>query len=295
MDLLMEIDDIQLFATETELVLQRPWENGREYLLDHGAEKIGKPARLAKRFPRSRFLATQAEIERRLTIFHENTDFVSGMSGYSELNQQRCAELGIRVGEYESAVVGLMQSAINRVRKRMSRARYGLVYGAADMGVDHSIEVVAKKENLPLIGFNCLDYLWYVDNAVEGPFICVYRTKDEYCHAYVDACDLLMASNGGQVSYQKDIIAATQRMIPVLPIDVIGMLGASIPAFKPDGKTVNDAVGALLHVMRLIGFQERGGLAEDRYTQVADAFASAVVARAREVIPPAYAYEALES
>jgi hypothetical protein len=292
MEIILDSEKFTLSIDGSEIVLERPYNKDCAYLADYGAIKKGNL--LTKRFPRSRFLILENEIKARLEIFQETCDFVSGMSGYSELNATRCAELGIRVGQYEAAVTGLMTSAINRVRAKIPKARYGLVYGSSALGVDLAIENVAAEQNLPLIGFTCPEYLWYVSNNSEGPHVCVMKTKTDYCHAYVENCNLLMASNGGAVSYQKDIIAATMRMIPVLPINVIGMLGASIPAFKPDG-SVNDAVGALLHVMRLVSFQTQQGLADDRYDHAANEFANAVTARAREVVPPQYAYEPLKN
>ena len=207
-----------------ELVLERTYSDDRQFLItEYGAKRRGK--KLIKHFPRSRFHATKKDITARLRTFHESCDFVSGMSGLSVLDAARCAELDIRLGDYEAGVVGLMTSAVNRVRSQLPKVRYGLVYGSSAMGVDLSIEQVAKEQNIPLVGFTCLEYLWYVSNKVKGPHICVLPTKDAYCKHYVHNCDLLMASNGGQVSYKKDIIAATEALIPVLPIDVIGMLG----------------------------------------------------------------------
>ena len=272
------------------LILSRPYDEEHEHLLTEGASLDGDT--LTKAFPRSRFFATKAEIEAQENLFHTRVDFVSGMSGYSSLDEKRCTELGIRVGEYESAVMGIMTSAINRVRHLMPKIRYGLVFGSSSMGVDLAIEKVAREQNLPLLGYICLAYLWYVDNGTEGAPICIMSTKEAYCEAFVAAADLLMACNGGEVSYQMDMIAAMKRFIPVMPINIIGMLGASIPAFK-NGK-VNDAVGVLLHGLRLIRIGNAGqGLAEDRFQTVADDFADAVTARAREVAPPQYAFEAL--
>jgi hypothetical protein len=286
-------DGNTLVAEGDQLVLSRPWDESKNYLIEsEGAKREGDL--IVKRFPQSRFIADPKEIANREKIFHDGVDFVSGMSGYSSLNEKRCAELGIRLGEYEAAVTGIMESAINRVREKMPNVRYGLVYGSSSMGVDLAIENIAKKRNMPLLGYICLDYLWYVSATPDGPYICVKETKKDYCESYVGASDLLMACNGGQVSYQMDTIAALTHFIPVMPINIIGMLGASIPAFKADG-TVNDAVGVLIHAMRLIQFGSTGqGLAEDRYAIIADAFANAVTARAREVVPTAHAFDPLK-
>lgn len=286
-------DGSTLTAEGKDLVLTRPWTEGKEYLLDiEGVEREGDL--IVKRFPRSRFLADPKDITDREATFRESVDFVSGMSGYSSLNAGRCAELGIREGEYEDAVMGIMVSAINRVRAQLPKARYGLVYGSSAMGVDLAIEEVAKEHNIPLLGYTCLAYLWYVSTTLDGPYICIKPTKEEYCEAYVTMSNLLMACNGGQVSYMMDTIAALKHFIPVIPIDVIGMLGASIPAFKPD-RTVNDAVGVLKHGLRLLDFKEVvHSRAEDTFRGVADIFASAVTARAREVVPTRYAFEPLK-
>lgn len=288
---LIKAEQTTLVREADSLILQRPWKDEDQYLVDdYGALHEGD--NLVKRFPTGRFLATAEEITNRMTIFREGCDFVCGMSGYSALNADRCAELNIREGDYEAAVMGLMVSAINRIHRLLPQTRLGLVYGSSAMGVDLAIEKVAKEKNIPLIGFTCLEYLWYVDNSFAGPYICVTKSKKDYCESYVHSCDLLMASNGGEVSYKMDIIAATKALIPVLPINVIGMLGASVPAFRPNG-SVNDAVGALLHVLRLINLNCGHGLAEDKFSEVANDFANAVLGRAREVVPPQYAFPPL--
>jgi hypothetical protein len=70
-----------------------------------------------------------------------------------------------------------------------------------------------------------------VDNSEKGPPILITKTKDAYCELYIRHLDLLLAANGGEVSYKMDIHAATVAYIPVIPVDVLGMFGATVPAF----------------------------------------------------------------
>ena len=150
-----------------------------------------------------------------------------------------------------------------------------------------------QKKVTPLLGFTCLDYLWYVSNKPDGPPVCVMRTKENYCLAYVSICDLLMAANGGPVSFAMDIAAATKAFIPVIPVDILAMLGSQVPAFKymADGsRIVNDAVSVLLYTYRLINIETHYGGAADRYARLTASYSEAVVAVAREKVPVAYAY-----
>lgn len=289
----MQDGDITLSTKGKEVIVSRPFSVRDEHLTHYGAKPVD--GRLMKCFPAERFFWSTEDVAQITATFRRSCDFISGMSGYSALSLTRCNELGIRPGSYEEAVYGIFMSGVTRFRDELGEGLvYGIVHGSSDTGVDLAVQRAATEQKVPQLGFTCLEYLWYVDNAADGCNICILRTKEEYGLAYVHACDVLMAANGGPVSYDMDIAAATRAHIPVIPVDVLGMLGTSVPPFKVvDGrKVVNDAAAAIIFAVRLIDMHTTLSNASDRYRAVSASFAEAVVARAREVVPVASAYPA---
>lgn len=276
------------------LVLSVPYSDDTGYLLDQpGVVRDGNE--LKKRFPKSRFLHREKDIERAIRDFRIQCDYRIGTSGYSDVNEERCRELDIEPGQYEHSVVGLVSHSIAEVRRNIPAARSGIVYGSSDMGVDLALKQVADDNNIPIIGTTCLAYLWYVDNGVAGPKILIAKSKEDYNRLYVSQLDVLLAANGAETSFKMDVHAATEALIPVIPVDIIGMLGSKVPAFKTDPVTgqrkVNEAVGALLFSWRLLDWRSvAASHAEDRFQIVSGQFSSAVIARVREIIDPKYAY-----
>lgn len=288
----MKCDGYELVRCENEIVLSATVVGNEHLENEAGVARVGD--RFEKRFPASRFVFEKNDVEKAVELFRRQCDFVFGMSGYSNVNQKRCNELGIKLGQYEYSVAGLMKRAIGTMRQRISSVRPGIVYGSSEMGVDLAIGGVAEQDNIPLLGTSCLAYLWYVNNKPEGPAILITKTKQEYNEMYVGLLDLLLAANGGQVSYDMDIHAATRRMIPVVPVDVLAMLGSKAPAFVTDShgnRKVNDAVGALIYTWRLLDWTSAGfSHAKDRFEEVSKQFSDAVVAAAREVAPARYSF-----
>lgn len=288
----MRCDGYELRRQGEELILS-VLARGKEGLeKEAGVVRVGDL--LEKRYPASRFHFEKNDMKKVIELFRSQCDFSFGMSGYSNVDQKRCNELGIKLGQYEYSVAGLMKRAIGTMRQRISSVRPGIVYGSSEMGVDLAIGGVAEQDNIPLLGTSCLAYLWYVNNKPVGPNILIARTKQEYNELYVGLIDLLLAANGGQVSYDMDIHAATRRMIPVVPVDVLSMLGSKVPAFIVDssgGRKVNDAVGALIYTWRLLDWTSAGfSHAKDRFEEVSKQFSDAVVAAAREVAPAKYSF-----
>lgn len=288
----MKCDGYELARQGSELVLSAAV-GGNEHL-EREIRVVRVGDRFEKRFPASRFVFEKKDIEKSIELFKQQCDFVFGMSGYSNVDWKRCDELGIKLGQYEYSVVGLMRRAIGTMRQRISSVRPGIVYGSCELGVDLAIGKVAEQDNIPLLGTSCLSYLWYVDNKPAGPTILVARTKQEYNELYVGLLDLLLAANGGQVSYDMDIHAATKRFIPVIPVDVLGMLGSKVSAFivNSDGvRKVNDAVGAIESTIRMLDWRNVGfSHVTDRFEEVSRQFSDAVVAAAREVAPAKYSF-----
>ena len=281
----------ELFVDGNEIILVAQ-EVRKSLLKENGVYQ--EDGCLKKRFPRSRFFFLSDEISDAKKRFKDLCDFSFGMSGYSALDTERCRALNIREGQYEAALAGLMRRGIKKIRERTPAVRNGVVYGSSACGVDLVIEKIADEYHLAILGTTCLAYLWYVDSKKEGPDICISLTKKEYCEAYVGMTDLLLAANGGETSYKMDVHAATEAFIPVVPIDVLSMLGATVPAFIVDSngkQKVNDAVRALTTVWRLLDWTHSNQtFVQDRFNIVAEQFSDALVARVREVAPPKYSF-----
>ncbi len=281
-----------LFEEGSELILTVPCEGSEHLLSQQGVIKNGN--QFEKRFPTHRFFYKEKDIDMASALFRGKCDFVFGTSGYSDLNPNRCRELNIPDGHYVSALGSLVKRALDGMKQRVPAIRPGIVYGSSSMGVDFTLEKVAENRNIPIIGTTCLAYLWYVDNTPNGPTILIASSEDDYCKLYVSNLDLLVAVNGGTVSYDMDIYAATKKFIPVVPVDVLSVLGATVPAFVFDEqgrRKVNDAVRVLLYAWRLLDLEHAGlNMAQDRFEIAACQFGDAMIARAREVAPAKYAY-----
>lgn len=290
----VRIDVYTLDVQEEELILSAPYSAGLSHLLSWQGVTL-EGGVLQKRFPRSRFLYGETSIEAAIREFRLQCDYRIGTSGYSNMDEKRCRELDLRLGQYEHAVVGLVNHSIAEVRHTLPAARPGIVHGSSGMGVDLALMRVANENNIPNIGTTCLEYLWYVDNASQGPKVLIARSKEDYNRLYVSQLDILLAANGAETSFKMDVHAATEALIPVIPIDIIGMLGSKVPAFKTDPATgerrVNDAVGVLLKTWLLIDWNNvPASYADDRFPLVARKFSNCVVARVRELIAPKHGY-----
>ena len=288
----MAYGDYTLERVGDKLVLSTQY-IGHEKLMDQSGVMLVNN-QLKKEFPTSRFKCEPEEFKTAWMLFLVQCEIVLGMSGYTDVSEPRCRDLGIPFGHYEGSLSGLMNRAIKKLRNRTPGIRPGIVYGSASYGVDFAISETAKEGNIPIIGTSCLPYLWYVDNCADGPTVLIVPSEDDYCRLYVSQLHILLAANGGEASYRMDIHAATEALIPVIPVDVLGMLGARITPFIIDAsgkRKVNDAVAALNFTWRLLNWQPIGhSLAQDRFHDIANLFSNAVVARARELAPGIHAY-----
>ncbi len=263
---------------------------GNEYLreIQGVTERDGN---FFKKFPRTRFTAIHADIKKAIAQHRKGEDVVVyGMSGYSLLGKERCAGLNIKSGQYEAMVSSLLIQSIRAQQESIRGINIRLAYGSSATGVDLEIENVARKENIPLLGFTCPDYLWWVNNSPDGPMICICKDKNDYCEQYIGALDILFAANGGPVSYQMDIKAATEHFKPIIALNVLQVLGASTPAFTPDGK-VADAVGVLNKMYNIINFSPSSATTvPDLYPAVSKQFCATVVGITRTMVSPRRAY-----
>jgi len=175
------------------------------------------------------------------------------------------------------------------MRVRVHNPDVRIIYGSSDMGVDKAIEQVATHINCPLLGISCPEYLWYV-NADKGPTICVAENTEEYCNTYIKGLDILFAANGGPVSYEMDIRAATRFAKRVIIVDVLRTLGARIQGFDQDNKVL-DAAAALQERLALISSGDEWVNKEgDAYEAMTDRLITRVVTFARQLVSPERAY-----
>ena len=242
-----------LSSDEHHVYIETSLTDDTEYLRAlNGVEevRVANGPHLMKRFPASRFICDPAAINTRVHAHRSGPSVtVFGMSGYSTLTGERCAQLEIEPGEYEALVSSCYAGALQHVQHTLpAAARLRIVDGAADIGIDKLARHVAMQLGIDVLSFNCPEYLWWVDNAAEGQPVCVCADKDTYAHTYINALDILFAANGGPVSYQKDIYAATQTggRVRVIPLDALRALGARTRAYTDDGKVL-DAIAALAH------------------------------------------------
>lgn len=275
---------------DNDVVLEGPRE-GHEYLLElPGVTVMDDGSTLCKLFPGDRFKITPDEIQAVIAQHRTGRDvIVLGFSGYSVLNAARCEALHIRLGEYEAACVGMFAASINGVRTKVYNPDVRIIYGSSDTGVDRVIEDVATRINCPLIGISCPEYLWWV-NAEKGPIICVTPDKQEYCDTYIQGLDILFAANGGPVSYDMDIRAATHFAKRVIVVDVLRTLGARIQGFDKDNNVL-DAAAAIQERLALISAGDEWVQREnDPYEAMKDRLVTRVISYARQLVSPTRAY-----
>jgi len=250
----------------------------------------------SKNFPRGRFISTKKAITDAVARHREGVDVVvSGMSGYSELGAERCTALNIQPGRYESLASSLLISSLRAQKREIRGINARLVYGSSGVGVDLVTQNVAAKEGIPLLGFTCPEYLWWVSNESVGPTICICRDEAEYCKQYVGALDILFAANGGEVSFNMDLLAATRMHKRVIGLNVLQTLGANTPAYTPEGK-VADAIGALNYGLSII---DLGSVvvtrSPDPFPAIKQRFCETVVGITRGLVSGSRAYPTEDS
>jgi hypothetical protein len=277
-----------IYRNGSKLILEGPFVDYKANL--PGVVVHGNTIR--KEFPVERFLLNQGEIDAAVARHREGTDvIVLGFSGYSMLDAERCAQLNIRLGEYEAASVGMVAACVDGVRSKLGDPPIRFVYGSSDLGIDRSIEEVCTSEGCDLLGFSCPNYLWWVDNSEEGPTICIMPDESQYADAYVRALDILFAMNGGKVSYEMDILAATRYHKRVAVVDVLRTLGARSQGFDHKGNVL-DAAAALAERLRLITpgdeFVQKGD--GDTFAETQRKLVTSVVGLARGIVSPDTAY-----
>lgn len=166
---------------------------------------------------------------------------VLAMNGYSDLNQEKCDEYGIKIGAYETACAALLSGVIQNLQNTFRGVQVKLVHGASDMGVDKAVVNVGLKFNLPQLGFSCPEYMPYV----KDDDIPVYVATDAvaYCEAFTSALDILITANGRKTTFEMDIDAVFKKHKDVIPVNILRSISINggPPAIGRDGK-IEDAV-----------------------------------------------------
>lgn len=290
----------KLYRSGGYLILEDEVREDNKYLAHvSGVEIVGRIL-YRKSFPGDRFLTDRDQIVAAIKQHREGNNVVLlGFSGYSDLNEKRCADLNIRVGEYEKASVGLIEACVHGLRRELGNPTIKFVHGSSDMGIDQSIEAVCLAMECERLGFSCPEYLWWVNSAT-GPTVCVMTKENAlspvgtneqaYCDAYVQAVDILFAANGGKVSYEMDVRAATLYHKRVVILDVLRTLGARIQGFDQSGKVL-DAAAAFVERFHIIHagdalFQSPN----DIFKATREALVERIVGLARNIVSPEMAY-----
>lgn len=166
---------------------------------------------------------------------------VLGMNGYSSLSEEKCVAYGIKPGDYEIACASLMQNTIKNLQQQYEGITIRIAHGASNMGVDKAMINVGLKLNIQQLGFNCPNYMMYVED--DDIPVYVAKNEREYCEAFTEALDILITANGRKVTFEMDIDAMFKKHKDVIPVNVIRSISTmgGPPAINENGE-IEDAV-----------------------------------------------------
>lgn len=162
-----------------------------------------------------------------------------GMTGYSSITDEDCAAWGIKVGAYDVACGAILTKMVMHLRENFPGCRIKVVHGASNMGIDKVIIEVAKRLNLDMVGFNCLEWLFYVKDDDDFP-VYVASNKAQYADAFIRNLDILLSAGGRIQALEHDMLAAIKYNKRLIILNLLKTLSAN------GGPPARDGAGRIL-------------------------------------------------
>lgn len=191
--------------------------------------------------------------------FSQKDNFVVSMSGYSKITEEQRQRYGVQEKEYEVACCASLRNILRHLRSKFTGAHLQLTYGASDVGVDWSIEEVAREFNIVPVGFSCPRFMLYVKD--DGIPVFVANNSEEYGDYFIRTLDLLIVTGGRAHALQHDVLASCIYNKRLHFVDVLNILsrtgGVAATVQKPDGRIeVENAAAAMGRNISFFGLEE---------------------------------------
>ena len=206
-------------------------------------EALPSKRQYEKRFVKRKIFFPEEESLAQAVLTGRNVIRV-GMTGYTSISPQNCADWGIKVGAYEAACGAVLTKMVMHLRENFPGCRIKVVHGASNMGIDKVIIEVANRLNLDMVGFNCLEWLFYVEDEDDFP-VYVASTKAQYADAFIRNLDILLSAGGRIQALEHDMLAAIKYDKRLMILNLVKTLSANggPPARDGAGK-IQDASAA---------------------------------------------------
>ena len=242
-----------------------------------------------KIFTQSRIFLPDEYDEAVSTVLRNGQDVVVlGGNGYSDINEDRCQQWGIKYGAYEAACQTLFLSIYKALYHLFEGIDIRIAHGASDMGINRVLSSIATEKNIGQLGHSCPRYMFYVpDNGVP---IFVGHDEADYSNRFCQSLDILVAANGAETSYKMDIDAVFKYLKYLIPLNVLAAISdnGGPPAVGPDGRVV-DAVALMYDRIGWIAHQ-MGMTSEDGWSELVDRSQKVAISFARRLLSPQRAF-----
>lgn len=238
-----------------------------------------------KRFSQKRVILP--EDQDALSMLHGENLVVLGMTGYSSIKPQDCADWGLKPGAYEAACQDLITNVIKSLQAEFPGIQIAIADGASDMGVDKAIIAAANRLAIPHMGFSCPAFMFYVND--DDAAVYVAPSQADYADAFIRNLSILISAGGRMQALEHDMLAAikyNKRLILANILKAISTNGGP-PARDASGRVL-DATAAFQQ--SIVSLVPRGTYSSDPYADLRTEMTTQAVRVARTLLTPNVAF-----